>query len=433
MGERLRHDLMLVIVLVVVLALVFFLNSVRIGLKKGIEIAGSRSIDGESGGSGGSGGPRGPIAGDVILIGGPEEKKGTEQGQGADGATSRGDQSQRASENLRCWRDAGLSEDDIKVVGSIASMKKCEDDGEDSVSGKAEDGCIVLSVGEVDTKICDLDKDEKGPFFDIDFGGVLDRAKERVMAGPLVEFQKETDYYPGIFLIVMMLVGVLIWKEFELMERKRDSSHWRGHGHEHGEFKPELFEEEKKVEVKYIKAAPIFGEFGKEAREEKRKVFEEVEREKEELVARLHLEKVRRSQVKELIGRFNEASKIASGYLRQDNLDALKKAYLQMFPIYSRLIDVVNDDNKKGLQEVIAYFHREIRLREESLRISRLIERAYKGVKVKPRKAEDTGIGIGVSAEVGRVTHDDLEKLRKLLEKKKYAEAKKFYDSLKRK
>ena len=267
--------------------------------------------------------------------------------------------------NIQCLMDGGLTDDDVQIGGNFFKGIGCPEKKKDVIKVEIKEHCMNVDVGEqLDTRIC------------IENRGMLNFGLE-IPKEPQKEVEKPLDLknYNGLILFLLFLIIlILVWREFEVKEKKREE--WEHIKEKHAELPAEH------IEVRVIKSAPLFKEIVSEeerllTHEEMMEVHEKLMREeKTAMTARpLTIE-----EVSEYVKNFNAIGKDITEELKHGNLDKARKKYLLLFPIYTRLYNSLDEMRKRDLVDVIKYLHDQLNIMEKSRKIRHLIEEVYQHV-----------------------------------------------------
>ena len=293
-----------------------------------------------------------PGAGDII-IGNGEDKKPKE---------NKPDTTKQEDPNIKCLMDGGLTDDDVQIGGNFFKGIECPEKKKDVIKAEIREHCVNVNVGqELDTKIC---IENRGM---LNFGLEIPKQPEKAAGKPI-----NLKNYNGLALFVMFLITLLlVWREFEVKERKRKE--WERIREKHVELPGEH------IEVRVIKSAPLFKEIVSE--EEKLLTHEEMIEVHEKLVreqkAAMEAKPLTTEEISECIKSFNAIGKDITEELKHGNLDKARRKFLLLFPIYTRLYNSLDEMRKRDLVDVIKYLHDQLNIMEKSRKIRHLIEEVY--------------------------------------------------------
>lgn len=304
-----------------------------------------------------------------------------------------------ASDNMRCWRQHGVSVEDALVFGEILDKSGCKAEAKKKkVSVKIVNNCLNIDIeSELYALLC---IDDKQPQMAIDiptgFG----------VAPPIVITK---SYNSAILFLIFLLSILLLWGRYEVSSfRERTLK------------RSVRFREGDVVEIKYIKPAPLFGEKPLQPKvpiEEIEKIHKKLLSERSVRESKeLERIKLKADEVNNYIKEFNELAKEANSQLQTGNVEEARRLYLALFPIYSRLYNTLDESSKAELQMVVKYLHDQTNIALRGTEIRGLIEEAY-------TEAE----AHRVDREKGYNALKDADRLNELIEKNKIEEAKKIF------
>ena len=322
---------------------------------------------------------------------------------------------QLTNENLKCWNLAGIRYDDIRIIKNVLSGIKCEIKRErKSIDIGIKDNCLIIDINrETVTNLCT--KEEQPPEIKIEIhsGGEG--------AGEIVE---KKNYYGWILFLLFILTTIFTWGKFEFKDIKDKRLK--------EEFKHILEDVGGEVQIKYIELPPRYKgskEFPKKDVAEKiddvhRRLIEERPIEEKELFMKL---KIKPEDFAEYINKFNELARQTNDLILNNNIKLARRKYLEVFPVYSKLYNSLDDQKRKEIQDVIKYLHDQINIMEKSRKIRHLIEEAYREIKqnkTEPQnKAED-------SKSYSTAGLKDLSQLRDLIESREHEAAVKLFNEM---
>jgi|GEM_PF-4355230 hypothetical protein len=265
---------------------------------------------------------------------------------------------------LTCFMEGGLTADDIEIGGAFFKGFYCPAPVEKKpVTATLENKCLGIHIGgEIDSAFCFA-----GPNT-LQVGLSLPRQPEGVTP-PLIISKN----YNALILFILFLVSmVLMWREFEMRERRLHERELEKNRH--------LVLPSEQIDVKVITSAPLFKEIV--SAEEQLLSPEEVKEIHEKLMKEEHqairAPPLTSDEVNEFIKSFNALGKEIADYLKEGKLDKARKRYLALFPLYTRLYHSVDETHQRELVEVIKYLHDQLNIMEKSKKIRHLIEEAYK-------------------------------------------------------
>ncbi len=379
------RNISLVIVLLAVLLIVFSITTV---------ISEFGSNIGES------------ITGEVILIKGSgyEENVSIISGKVAS----------ELNDNLICWIEGGLNEEDLIVIGHLLKDMDCPKGEKRNVDARIEGDCVVLDIeNEATTKVC---PEGLKPVIEIDLIGGFD--------GPSIELGSvpQKNYYVYALFFLAVITVILFWREYELsvktdLETKAEEAYLKKRDEKRKEFKKALEEgkitQRKKTEkVIYISPAPVYDE-KKAAKEKKEKIILERKTESE------NIKKERDDAIKrnKLVTEFNKESEDINKLIVSGKLTESRKKYLLLFEVYSDLTKMVSPINREKLDEVMQYLCHYLGALEKIKGTSR------KSISQKILGDEN----ITIKSKSKLIDMGQLEKMKELINEKNYSQAKSLF------
>lgn len=348
------------------------------------------------------------ITGEVIVI----------KGSGFDENLSigSGKVASELNDNLICWMDGGLTEEDLIVIGHLLRDVDCPSGEKRDVNARIEGDCVILDVaGEASTKVC---PEGLKPVVEIDLMSGLENLPEVLPDAP------ERNYYVyGLFLIALITV-FLFWREYELgvktdLETKAEKAYLKRREEKRRAFKKALEEgrvkqKERKEKVVYLPSAPAYDtKKAAKKKKEKEALEKKLMKEKEKRIKEVAIKR------NELITVFNREAESINKLIVSGKLKDSRKKYLGLFKTYTELIKIVSERNRKKLEGVMQYLCHYLGALEKIKGTSR------KSIAQKILGDE----GITIKPKPKLMDMKDLEKLKELIDEKNYIQAKNlFYD-----
>ncbi len=316
------------------------------------------------------------------------------------------------NDNLACWIEGGLNEQDILVVGNILRDVKCPSADKKKVHAEVKDGCVVINVE--NEAVAELCSKENEPTINLELVKTPD-----VAAGffpeDLVVPEKNVYWYILFFIVLIMLV--LAWREFEFnikhdLELMAEMAYLR---RKNEKMKKAQKKEEKKPEIKeeviVVSAPPIYDEeVYKRKLKEKQKIEEKLE--KDSLMKKEERD-LRRNK---LISTFNKESEEINDLIISGELEDARKQYLELFEVYSELFALVGKKNKETLDRMMEYLCSYLAALEKIKGTRRALLRE------KVQRDDET---IKPAPEV--MTMERMNEMKDLIEKKKYDMARNMF------
>ncbi len=348
------------------------------------------------------------ITGEVIVIKGSGFEENVSIGSGKVAS--------ELNDNLICWMDGGLTEEDLIVIGHLLKDVDCPSGEKRNVNARIEGDCVILDVeDEVSTKVC---PGGLKPVVEIDLMSGLEDLPEVLPDAP-----QRNYYIYGLFLITLVTV-FLFWREYELgvktdLETKAEKAYLKRREEKRKAFKKALEEgrvkqREKKEKVVYLPSAPVYDT--KKAAKKKK--------EKEALKKKLIKEKEKKAREvaikrNELITEFNKEAESINKLIVSGKLKESRRKYLDLFKTYTELIKMVSERNKKKLDGVMQYLCHYLGALEK-----------IKGTNRKSIAQKILGDeGITIKSKPKLMSMEDLKKMKELIDEKNYIQAKNlFYD-----
>ncbi|MBT4577376.1 hypothetical protein HOM13_00965 [Candidatus Woesearchaeota archaeon] len=346
------------------------------------------------------------ITGNVIVIKGSgyEENVSIEDGK----------VSSELNDNLICWIEGGLNEEDLIVIGHLLRDIDCPKGEKRNVDARIEGDCVVLDIeNEASAKVC---PEGLKPVINLELVSLSKDQLENLENVP------RKNYYVYILFLIAVTVVLLSWREYELsiktdLESKAEEAYLKRRNAKRKAFKKALEDgkirqKEKKEKVVYLNPAPIYDE-KKAARDKKakdalkNKIKKEAEKkEREKAVER-----------NELVTEFNSESEKINKLIISGKLKESRKNYLNLFETYSQLTKIVSERNRKKLDSVMQYLCHYLGALEKIKGTSRksisqkLIDEDAVTIKAKPKL----------------IDMSQLEKMKNLINEKNYAQAKRLF------
>ncbi len=351
----LREGLIIALAFILILLLFFFQHLSNIAQEK---IAAYR--DGER------------ITGNPIVITGPSQTPPETSPPAATGLYIKQKYQQDFErKNVVCLTRGGVTVEDVFVLGNLLSGIDCALHKQ-QVDVTIQDKCVLLRAEQ------DL--------YSV-FCASADAPSFRIVipdAGPAPELIKTPKNYNGLILFILFLLMLfLTWREFELRESKRERELKKKMREAEAQGKTFVPEEEEK-KIVYIKAAPLFKDV--EDIEKKHLTPEEIEQVHQRFVQQelergidVEFERLKKEEIADYITSFNTLVKKVVSHLQHGKLDDARRAYLLLFPLYTRLYASVDYTTRADLQSVLTYLHTQVQVMEKSRLIAELIEKAYAG------------------------------------------------------
>ncbi len=319
--------------------------------------------------------------------------------------------------NVACLTMGGVTVEDVFVLGNLLSGIDCALHKK-QVDVTVQDKCVLLRAEQDLYSVFCASAD--APSFRITIPET----------GPAPELLKTSKNYNGLILFILfLLILFLTWREFELRESKKERELRKKMREAEAQGKTFVPEEEEKKTV-YIKAAPLFKDV--EDIEKKHLTPEEIEQAHQRFVQQelergreVEFERLKKEEVAEYIMRFNTLTKKVASHLQRGELDDARRAYLLLFPLYTRLYASVDYTTRADLQSVLTYLHIQLQVMEKSRFIGELIEKAYnvsekkkEGVQKAQEAIKSLGGLAGEKKEAGLVQESTLahiDRVRSLL------------------
>ena len=381
------RNLSMVVVLFTILLIAFSITSI-------ISDLGSKAGDG--------------ITGEVIVIKGSEFEENV--------SISDGKVASELNDNLICWIDGGLTEEDLIVIGHLLRDVDCPDGEKRNVNARIEGDCVILDIeDEASTKVC---PEGLKPVVEIDLTSGLEDLPEILPDAP-----QRNYYIYGLFIITLVTL-LLFWREYELgvktdLETKAEKAYLKRRDGKRKAFKKALEEgrvkqREKKEKIVYLPSAPVYDT--KKAAKKKKEKEALVKKEKKDVEKKIKDIAIKRN---ELITEFNQEAESINKLIVSGKLKDSRKKYLGLFKTYTDLIKIVSERNKKKLDGVMQYLCHYLGALEKIKGTSR------KSIAQKILGESDTTI----RSKPELIDMKQLDKMKELIDEKNYVQAKNlFYD-----
>lgn len=347
------------------------------------------------------------VTGEVILIEGPETEKNI--------TIEDAEIKSQINENVRCWMEGGLKEEDVVVIGNILKDVDCPSGDKKNITATIEGDCIILDIGdEAVTKLC---PEGLKPVIGIELVKGDDGQEKTIEGVPT------KNYYWYVLFFIALVSLVLFWREYEMniktdleikaerayLERKKARERARKKAIQEGRLKPT--KKKDKDTVVYLPPAPVFDE--KKAAKEKK--------EKKALLKKVKESKEKSEQSKvlernHLIAEFNSQSEKINQLIISGNLVESRKRYLGLFETYSKLSALLDEKNKENLDKIMQYLCHYLGALEKIKGTSR------KSISQKILKDKTV-----IKPEPKLMEMEELKKMKGLIKEKKYLEAKNMF------
>lgn len=348
------------------------------------------------------------VTGNVIVIKGNEYEENV--------SIEDGKVSSELNDNLICWIEGGLSEEDLIVIGHLLRDIDCPSGEKRNVDARIENDCVILDIeNEASAMVC---PEGLKPVINLDLVSLSKDPLDNLEDVP------RNNYYVYIIFFIVVIVVLLSWREYELsiktdLEAKAEEAYLKRRDAKRKAFKKALEEgkirqKQKKEKVVYINPAPVYDE--KKAAKEKK--------EKEVLKNKIKKEAEKKEREKaiernKLVTEFNSESEKINKLIISGKLKESRKNYLELFETYSQLVKIVSERNKKKLDSVMQYLCHYLGALEKIKGTSR------KSISQKISGDDE----ITIKAKPKLIDMGQLEKMKNLINEKNYAQAKRmFYD-----
>lgn len=347
------------------------------------------------------------ITGEVIVIRGSEYEDNV--------SISDGKISSELNDNLICWIQGGLTEEDIIVIGHFLRDIDCPSGEKRNVNARVEGDCVILDVGgEASTKVC---PEGLKPVVDINLMSSL----EDVLEVPPEDVPRKNYYIYGLFLITVITV-LLFWREYEMsvktdLEARAEEDYLKRKEEKKKAFEKALEEgrikqREKKGKVVYLPAAPVYNtQKAAKKRKEKEVLEKRGEKEKEKMEREAAL---RRNK---LVTEFNVEAESINKLIVAGKLKDSREKYLELFVVYSDLIKIVSERNRKKLDGVMQYLCHYLGALEKIKGTSRK--------SIAQKILGDKDLTIRPASKL--MDMEKLDKMKELITEKNYAQAKNLF------
>ena len=312
-----------------------------------------------------------------------------------------------ANSNLKCWVKAGVTTEDLVIVGSLLRTTKCKEPTQKKeIKSSVENNCLKFNVEEqAYTDICV--KKEETPDFNIALPtqgkGSVDVPSVKRSIWPIILF----------LLILFFTFGVWSWDEMR------------------GTFKGSDFKRYDELELFY--GAHKLPTYGKTLSFEEREsavsgkmdeIYTKLLREKEK---RAVTKRLSQKEAEKMINKFNQLSQELYEDIKRNDIPHSIRHYNHLFDTFLQLYPSVHKANQQTLLKVVIYFGKQLALLQKSRKISHLIKEAYADTdkhKVAPRQTDQPGIMVPQDLETS------MESLKQLLKEAKDEKALKKYKKL---
>ncbi len=342
------------------------------------------------------------ITGDVIMIQGPEEKYNL---------TIKSDEIiSELNDDLVCWIDGGINEQDLIVIGNIMRDIECPISKKKDVKAEMKDNCIFINIDdEVAATICSEDENSE---INLEIVKSPESPEGSFPADANIP-EKNLYWYILFFFVIGMIV--LFWREFEFhikedLELNAEMAYLRRKAQRQA--KKNEKKKEPVEEVIELPPAPLYDEEAYIKRmKEKKKIERELE--KDNLKKKKEMD-IRRNS---LIARFNKEAEMINDLIIKGDANESRKRYLNLFDVYSDLIILVGNKNKATLDRVMEYLCNYLGALERL--------NGTKRVGFRERIRDNSNATIKPKPEV--ITMEKLDELKELIKKRNYEQAKKIF------
>lgn len=343
------------------------------------------------------------ITGDVIVIKGPGEKYNVTIGSE--------EIIKELNDNLVCWIDGGINEQDIVVIGNILKDIDCPAAEKKNVKTEMKGNCLVINVDdEVAAELC---PEEENLLINIE---IVKSPETTEGSFPEDVNVPEKNLYWYILFFFVLIILVLFWREFEFnikedLEMKAERAYLRRKASKLT--KTENKDEKKKPEEEVIElpAAPLYDEAAYVKRmKEKKKIEEKLEKDS--------LKKKKEDDAKrnERISKFNNEAEKINDLIIKGDVEESRKRYLALFDVYSDLIPLVGNKNKATLDRMMEYLCNYLGALEKLKGTKRI------GFRERIKYNDET---IRPTPQI--LSMDNLNEMKGLIEKKHYEQAKNMF------
>jgi hypothetical protein len=348
-------------------------------------------------------GVKNSISGEAVYIGGGNESEDKNESKEYFGG------------EVLCWIESGLTEQDLIVAGNLLKDFKCPSANKANVNARYEDNCIVVDInGEADTKLCSR---RTKPVIIIR----LESSKDLPFGVFPEDFEiPEKNYYWYVLFFLIIFVVVIFWAQYERsvktdIEIKVERDKLMREREEREEKKKYLksVKLDKKDDVVHVMPAPAYDERkAKKKEREQKKIENKVKKDQKEKL-KGSLEKKN-----ELIIKFNRLSEETNKSIISGKLIESRKRYFELFDIYSKLILLVNKNNRVSLNNAMEYLCNYLGVLEKI----KGTKRSGLEQKSKEVKKEKT-----IRPKPKVVDMSQLEEMKDLLKQKQYDLAKRMF------
>ena len=354
------------------------------------------------------------ITGDVVYIGGRNESEWVNWSE-----------IDYADENVECWLENGLTEQDILVAGHLLKEIDCPKGERGNLSAVFKDGCIEISInGEGETKLC---SERKNPVILI---GLIKTKEYPPGTFPEGFDVPDRNYYWYVLFFLIIFVIVLFWRQYEInvksdieiraererlkKEREKEEKRKKYLAGVKIEHKKKKYKEKGEKEVVHVEPAPFYDEEKARKREEReRKLAIKIKKDEEKG------EKEVGKKKNKLIAEFNKLSEEVNKLIIGGKLVESRKKYFKLFKIYSDLITLVNKRNRMTLDSAMEYLCNYLGVLEKIKGVKRT------GVEQKAREIKEKEETIKPKPQI--LDMEQLETMKDLLRKKQYQQAKRMF------
>ncbi len=319
------------------------------------------------------------------------------------------------NDNLVCWIEGGIGEQDIIVIGNLLRDFECPEGEKKNVTAVIEDDCVLVSVGdEAATKLCSeglipevniLLTEEKDDGFPEDFT------------------VSETNYYFYILFFIFIVFLVFVWREYEFgvktdLELRAEQRYLKRKEEREEKVRKAMRDglkakDKKKKNVVYLNPAPPFDE-------KKAKMIEKAKKLTKSKIAKSEREKEKKREIEKnkLISRFNKSAEKVNELIIKGKLVEGRKEYLKLFEIYSSLTIILGRKNKTLLDKIMQYLCNYLDVLEK------VKGRKRKGMKQKIDKEVPAN---KITGKTEVLSMEKLDLMRDLIKKKHYDQAKNMF------
>lgn len=244
------------------------------------------------------------------------------------------------NDNLKCWLDRGLTEQDLLVAGHLLRDMSCVQTSQTQpVTATVTEECITATIGdEGTTTVCTGNR----------LNLQLTKPPHTILFPKSLNVPVYNYAWYGVYIFFIVII-VLFWREYEFRKKtdyelKAEQAYMK---HKKERKKPK----KQKKALPKLKPAPPY-----DLKKHKKRLKEQ------KATARTHKQdghqrkQVKLAQKNGLITAFNTLSAQLHNDIMQGKILTARKGYMKLFSHYSKLNTIVSKKTKQRLDSVMEYF-----------------------------------------------------------------------------